>query len=48
MISPIKFRAALREPSIAQDSYTSNATQLPTYNAYSGSGDVTAPVVYVN
>jgi N-acetylated-alpha-linked acidic dipeptidase len=38
----------LKEPAISQDSYTSNSTQLPTFNAYSGSGDVTAPVVYVN
>ncbi|HEV2688221.1 MAG TPA: M28 family metallopeptidase [Bryobacteraceae bacterium] len=48
MVSPVKFRAALKEPAIAQDSYSSNPTQLPTYNAYSGSGDVTAPLVYVN
>ena len=48
MVSPVKFRAALKEPAVSQDSYTSNATQLPTYNAYSASGDVTAPLVYVN
>jgi len=48
MVSPVKFRAALKEPAIAQDPYTSNPTQLPTYNAYSSEGDVTGPVVYVN
>lgn len=48
MVSPVKFRASLKEPTVSQDPYTSNATQLPTFNAYSGSGDVTAPVVYVN
>ncbi|HYL75652.1 MAG TPA: M28 family peptidase, partial [Bryobacteraceae bacterium] len=48
MVSPVKFRAALKEPALAQDQYSSNPTQLPTYNAYSGSGDVTAPLVYVN
>ncbi|HTA67406.1 MAG TPA: PA domain-containing protein, partial [Bryobacteraceae bacterium] len=48
MVSPVKFRAALKEPAISQDSYASNPTQLPTFNAYSGSGDVTAPLVYVN
>jgi N-acetylated-alpha-linked acidic dipeptidase len=48
MVSPVKFRAALKEPAIAQDPYTSNPTQLPTYNAYSAAGDVTGPVVYVN
>ncbi|MGB7232600.1 MAG: transferrin receptor-like dimerization domain-containing protein, partial [Candidatus Acidiferrum sp.] len=37
------------EPSIPEDP-TSNQTaeQLPTYNAYSIDGDVTAPLVYVN
>jgi N-acetylated-alpha-linked acidic dipeptidase len=48
MVSPVKFRASLKEPAVAQDQYSSNPTQLPTYNAYSGSGDVTAPLVYVN
>jgi N-acetylated-alpha-linked acidic dipeptidase len=48
MTAPVKFRASLKEPTLAQDSYTSNTTQLPTFNAYSGSGDVTGPVVYVN
>jgi len=48
MVSPVKFRAALKEPGVSGDSYSTNPTQLPTYNAYSGSGDVTAPVIYVN
>jgi len=48
MTAPTKFRASLKEPPIPGDSYSSNPTQLPTYNAYSGSGDVTAPLVYVN
>ncbi|MBZ5606893.1 MAG: M28 family peptidase [Acidobacteriia bacterium] len=48
MVSPVRFRAALKEPVISQDPYTSDATQLPTYNAYSGAGDITAPVIYVN
>lgn len=49
MIEPTKFRAKLQEPAIAGDP-TSNqvAEQLPTYNAYSIDGDVTAPLVYVN
>ncbi len=42
------FEASLKEPAIAQDSYSSNPNQLPTYNAYSAAGDVTAPLVYVN
>ncbi len=48
MTAPLKFRASLKEPVVAGDSYTSNPTQLPTFNAYSAAGDVTGPVVYVN
>jgi len=44
-----KFTAKLQEPALSQD-LTSNQQieQLPTYNAYSIDGDVTAPLVYVN
>jgi N-acetylated-alpha-linked acidic dipeptidase len=44
-----KFVAKLQEPALPQDA-TSNqqAEQLPSYNAYSIDGDVTAPLVYVN
>lgn len=43
------FHARLEEPPFAIDP-TSNQKneQLPTYNAYSPDGDVTAPLVYVN
>src|ERR1700745_3954660 len=43
------FTAKLQEPPFAQDP-TSNqqSEQLPTYNAYSIDGDVTAPLVFVN
>jgi N-acetylated-alpha-linked acidic dipeptidase len=49
LLEPTKFRAKLQEPVLAVDP-TSNQTaeQLPTYNAYSVDGDVTAPLVYVN
>ena len=49
LVEPTGFTAALQEPAVAVDS-TSNqhAEQLPTYNAYSIDGDVTAPLVYVN
>jgi N-acetylated-alpha-linked acidic dipeptidase len=49
MIEPSKFSAKLEEPAVAVDP-TSNQKdeQLPTYNAYSPDGDVTAPLVYVN
>jgi len=44
-----RFTAKLQEPALSQD-LTSNQQfeQLPTYNAYSIDGDVTAPLVYVN
>src|SRR5881296_744870 len=44
-----KFTAKLQEPALLQDP-TSNqqSEQLPTYNAYSIDGDVTAQLVYVN
>jgi N-acetylated-alpha-linked acidic dipeptidase len=49
MLSPRPFRAALVEPSLAEDSTSGQAAeQLPTYNAYSIDGDVTGELVYVN
>src|ERR1700724_3541773 len=49
LVEPTKFTAKLQEPALAIDP-TSNqlSEQLPTYNAYSADGDVTAPLVYVN
>ena len=49
LVEPTQFRAKMQEPALAVDP-TSNQTaeQLPTYNAYSIDGDVTAPLVYVN
>ncbi|MGA8309724.1 MAG: PA domain-containing protein, partial [Terriglobales bacterium] len=49
LVEPTRFTAKLQEPVLAIDP-TSNqqAEQLPTYNAYSADGDVTAPLVYVN
>jgi len=49
MVAPTRFTAKLAEPPVAGDP-TSGQTveQLPTYNAYSIDGDVTAPLVYVN
>jgi N-acetylated-alpha-linked acidic dipeptidase len=48
LVSPVQFRATLKEPALAQDPYSNNPNQLPTFNAYSAAGDVTAPLVYVN
>jgi N-acetylated-alpha-linked acidic dipeptidase len=49
LVEPTRFAAKLQEPALPSDP-TSNQTaeQLPTYNAYSIDGDVTAPLVYVN
>ena len=49
LVAPMQFKAKLQEPALDVDP-TSNQTseQLPTYNAYSADGDVTAPLVYVN
>ena len=46
---PNPFKATLQEPALSVDP-TSNqqSEQLPSYNAYSRDGDVTAPLVYVN
>ena len=49
LLEPTKFKAKLQEPALAIDPTSSQtAEQLPTYNAYSADGDVTAPLVYVN
>ncbi len=48
LLAPTKFVAKLKEPAIAEDPDSTDQNQLPTYNAYSGEGDVTAPLVYVN
>ena len=48
LIEPTRFRAQLKEPEIAEDPDSGDAGQLPSYNAYSGDGDVTGQLVYVN
>ena len=49
LLGPEKFRAKLDEPTLAIDPTSGQKSeQLPTYNAYSRDGDVTAPLVYVN
>src|SRR5690349_24307151 len=49
LVSPGHFRASLREPAVKVDPTTAQqAEQLPTYNAFSIDGDVTAPLVFVN
>ncbi|MGB7720160.1 MAG: M28 family metallopeptidase [Bryobacteraceae bacterium] len=49
LLEPTRFTARLEEPTVAGDPTSSqHAEQLPSYNAYSIDGDVTAPLVYVN
>jgi len=49
LLEPERFRARLEEPPVAGDPTSAQKDrQLPTYNAYSIDGDVTAPLVYVN
>ncbi len=49
LVAPIKFSARLQEPAVPEDPTSDqHSEQLPTYNAYSADGDVTAPLVYVN
>ncbi|CAN5708741.1 transferrin receptor-like dimerization domain-containing protein [soil metagenome] len=48
LITPVRLRLQNREPPVADDPFTSHPDLLPGWNAYSGSGDVTAEVVYAN
>jgi N-acetylated-alpha-linked acidic dipeptidase len=49
LVEPTRFTAKLAEPAVAGDATSAQQQeQLPTYNAYSIDGDVTAPLVYVN
>src|SRR6202050_2819893 len=49
LVEPTHFTARIEEPTVAGDATSSqHDEQLPSYNAYSIDGDVTAPLVYVN
>jgi len=48
MTSPTKYKALLKEPALKEDATSGQKGQLPTYNAYSADGDVTAGLVFVN
>jgi N-acetylated-alpha-linked acidic dipeptidase len=48
VVGPKRFVAKLKEPVVSEDPDSGDAHQLPSYNAYGASGDVTGPVVYVN
>src|SRR5207244_6958571 len=49
LLEPVRLTAKLEEPAVSVDPTSDQQKeQLPTYNAYSIDGDVTAPLVYVN
>jgi N-acetylated-alpha-linked acidic dipeptidase len=48
MVAPEPYKLKLAEPALSQDPSSDDSTGLPTFNAYSADGDVTAELVYVN
>ena len=49
LVTPSRFTASLQEPSLAEDATSDQHNeQLPSYNAYSIDGNVSAELVYVN
>jgi N-acetylated-alpha-linked acidic dipeptidase len=48
VVSPKPYEAKLKEPVVPQDPNSGDPNQLPTFNAYGATGDVTGDVVYVN
>jgi len=48
MTTPQSYRALLKEPALKEDATSGQKDQLPTYNAYSADGNITAELVYVN
>ena len=48
MVAPTRYTAGLAEPVIPEDASSGVDGRLPSYNAYSADGDVTAELVYVN
>jgi N-acetylated-alpha-linked acidic dipeptidase len=48
IVSPDRIALTNREPALDEDPFTAHPELLPGWNAYSGSGDVTAEVVYAN
>lgn len=48
LVSPRRERLKLQEDVVSQDPSSSSRKIVPLFNGYSASGDVTAPLVYVN
>ena len=48
MVAPTRATLTINEPALTADPDSSDADLTPTFNAYSGDGDATGEVVYVN
>ena len=48
LVAPERYVLTLKEPAVPEDPDSMDAGALPTFNAYSADGDVTAELVYVN
>ena len=48
LVAPRRERLTLKEAVVPEDPSSSNPRIIPLFNGYSASGDVTAPLVYVN
>jgi N-acetylated-alpha-linked acidic dipeptidase len=48
LVAPETYDAKLNEPAVSVDKDSTDPGGLPTFNAYSADGDVTAELVYVN
>jgi len=48
VVGPRRYVAKLREPVVPEDPDSKDPNQLPPYNAYGATGDVTGEIVYAN
>jgi N-acetylated-alpha-linked acidic dipeptidase len=48
LVAPRRERLTVKEAIVPEDPFSSNPKIIPLFNGYSASGDVTAPLVYVN
>ncbi|MGH9916264.1 MAG: PA domain-containing protein, partial [Pyrinomonadaceae bacterium] len=48
ILTPRRTRLKIREEALSEDKTSSDPNVVPLFNAYSATGDVTAPIVYVN
>lgn len=48
MLDPVRYRATLREPPLAEDPDSGSEQAFAAFHAYAGDGDVSGPLLYVN